>query len=161
MATIRPEYPPLYGLGPCRTSLESIGDICVARFPTSDTRAKLFEGLQQFAGLLAASNLTCELWVDGSFVTEKLDPKDVDCVLWVRTYDVLPLTFEQKLLVQEASNGIYRGWGLDLYVELERSPTDKYHSQFMGQKRYWENQWGHDRNNARKGFAVIGFGGRI
>ncbi len=38
------------------------------------------ENLEHACDRLASVSLPAELWVDGSFLTEKLDPKDVDIV---------------------------------------------------------------------------------
>ncbi len=40
-------------------------------------------GLEQTIEKLENSHVTGELWIDGSFVTKKIDPDDVDALLCV------------------------------------------------------------------------------
>jgi len=46
-------------------------------------------GLRQVVARITESGISCVLWIDGSFLTEKIDPGDVDLVALVpsRFYD--------------------------------------------------------------------------
>ncbi|HEY0197997.1 MAG TPA: hypothetical protein VGC19_05570 [Rhodanobacter sp.] len=53
-----------------------------ATFAQSEQRAKLFGALKLWAGNLEASGIAAKLWICGSFLTAKPEPKDIDVVLW-------------------------------------------------------------------------------
>jgi hypothetical protein len=62
----------------------TLGDLramCVAAFPLSTTRPPIMDGVEQVVNRLIGAGVKGHLWVDGSFLTEKIDPNDVDCVL--------------------------------------------------------------------------------
>ncbi len=50
-------------------SVEALDDLCVAPFATSASRPRLMAALVRLVTALAASVPTCDVWVDGSFVT--------------------------------------------------------------------------------------------
>lgn len=51
---------------------------CLQPFPNSFARPKLCGQLDAFLSELRALGLLGKLWIDGSFVTAKVDPDDVD-----------------------------------------------------------------------------------
>ena len=59
--------------GVYEVSLEDIG----IRFTWTDRRKKLFEGLKLAIDNLTKANVK-KVWIDGSFVTSKDDPNDID-----------------------------------------------------------------------------------
>ena len=61
-------------------SLEGLHALTVAhhRFVLSRTRPEIMRNLWIVAASLCNWAISCELWIDGSFLTEKIDPKDVD-----------------------------------------------------------------------------------
>ena len=79
----KPEFAPLLAPGRHVMSLESLADLCVAPFETSPTRAKLMASLSAFVAALRTHVVTCDLWVDGSFISAKVDPEDIDLTLLV------------------------------------------------------------------------------
>ena len=51
------------------------------RFQRTDRRPNLFENLEHFAGEARSAGIVAWLLVDGSFVTAKPDPNDIDLVV--------------------------------------------------------------------------------
>ena len=74
------DHPPLYGPGVHRITFDAFGLATVAAFPTSGRRAILFRNLSQWLDALRARGMAGHCWLDGSFLTEKLDPGDIDLV---------------------------------------------------------------------------------
>ena len=72
------EFPPLLPLGFHRLTLIQVRAICVDRFPKSATRASIMDGIDFVVSELHRSGLRLEIWVNGSFLTQKLDPEDSD-----------------------------------------------------------------------------------
>jgi hypothetical protein len=50
-------------------------------FHLSTTRERIMHNLEALVGGLRSRQIPGFLWVDGSFMTEKIDPRDVDLVL--------------------------------------------------------------------------------
>lgn len=83
-------------LGRFSCTLEALEDRFVddPQFVTSSTRSQIFEDFLAVVGLLRAfaPDLIECVWIGGSFVTDRLDPDDIDClfVLHGPTFDALP-----------------------------------------------------------------------
>nr|GFC78556.1 hypothetical protein [Tanacetum cinerariifolium] len=70
------------GWGMHPLSLDDLHGLAVAPFGQDAKRADLFQKLVIWAEAVRASGIAGQLWVDGSFLTEKADPGDIDCILW-------------------------------------------------------------------------------
>ena len=61
-------------------SLEEIGER-FGTFQSTDRRPRLYEKLQAFVRQVRSINLAIAVIVNGSFVTSKVDPDDIDLIL--------------------------------------------------------------------------------
>jgi hypothetical protein len=65
-------------------SIENIGDHFVRPFTSSSTRMLLLEQFISFTSDLSkAVNGPLRVWIDGSFVTLKQNPNDIDLVVFI------------------------------------------------------------------------------
>ena len=64
--------------------LGDLWKLCVERFDTSASRPRLMSSLNSFMNYLTATAGVCDVWVNGSFVTEKNDPSDIDLTVVIR-----------------------------------------------------------------------------
>ena len=80
-------------------TLIEVRQLCVDNFPNSETREPVMNGLEYVVYRLTEAGICGDLWVDGSFLTEKIDPNDVDLLLHIKPdfYDVA--THEQKQII--------------------------------------------------------------
>jgi hypothetical protein len=78
-----PDYQPLLPLGWHPMTLSELRRLCVDQFLLSATRPMLMAGLETIAGRLVTASIVGNLWVNGSFLTEKINPADTDVVLEV------------------------------------------------------------------------------
>lgn len=76
------EYPPLLGAGFHPMSVEALQRLCVEDFPGSTARGDIMAGLLAIYERARALHLPGNMWIDGSFLTQKTDPDDVDIVFW-------------------------------------------------------------------------------
>ncbi|HEL7889741.1 TPA: hypothetical protein ACOEQ0_002592 [Stenotrophomonas maltophilia] len=74
------DFTPLFRAGFHNLDWQKLVELCVDPFPTSTRRPKLCAQLNDFISELRAMGLLGKLWIDGSFVTEKMEPGDVDVV---------------------------------------------------------------------------------
>jgi hypothetical protein len=99
-------------------ALEEIGER-FGTFQSTDLRPRLYEKLQAFLQQVRSTNLAISVIVNGSFVTSKADPNDIDLI------PVLPSSHNHRAeLVPMAYNVLSRRWvgnqyGFDVPVARE------------------------------------------
>jgi hypothetical protein len=93
------DCPPLLPAGEHVRSVEEIRDLCVSNFSLSTTRKAIMDGFLKIVEMLEAERVVCELVVDGSFLTEEIDPDDIDFAVVVtpQFYDACTAS-QRKLL---------------------------------------------------------------
>jgi hypothetical protein len=152
MAT-KPDYPPLLAPGLHKLTFEDIYDLAVLPFSGDAQRAVLFQKFKLWECEVRALGIKGTLWVDGSFLTRKPGPEDVDCVIWrphwIDLANDTPTNRAalSRLFDHSSAKTLY---GLDLYLE---TPTV---DQLVHREAYWKGFFGycHDRTTA-KGFAEV------
>ncbi|MBW3543480.1 MAG: hypothetical protein KY476_24780 [Planctomycetes bacterium] len=149
------EFPALLPIGRHELDLAQLHTLCVDGFPESTTRAELMHSLEDIATRLRSSGVRGELWIGGSFVTEKLDPDDVDVVLRRQASSCDDWTLEERAAVDWLASGLAESHRCDTYLLLEwpESHPDYWFGEYM--YAYWLRQWGFGRDNSLKGIAVI------
>lgn len=126
----------------------------VTCFQTSQTRNKIFISLMNFLKLIHSIGDPDELWVDGSYVTNKVNPNDADIVMFLNAPEMIILG--PQINVLRAS---FRE--LDIYFALAiSSENQKQLSQddfFIAAnlRNYWKGQFGFDRADTPKGIVRL------
>jgi len=69
-------------------------------FKYAKARGKLFDGLLRALTHAAQSGVPFEAWVDGSFLTQKLNPKDADVVLRIQYTDWDRASKQQRGMIE-------------------------------------------------------------
>ena len=150
----KPDFPPLLQPGMHNLTIQELYTLAVAPFAQDQRRHFLYEKLIAWVGALQALGVSGTLWLDGSFLTEKPEPGDIDCVFWsphwVNGGVNVTAAMQQQvahLLDKAAAESLFN---LDLYVELP-APEMVFH-----REAYWRGVlgFGHDRTTA-KGFAEV------
>jgi hypothetical protein len=75
------EYPPLLAPGFTEIALGDLDRLFVEPFDPPYARRNLVKRLRELLAVLQEIGLECEVWIDGSFSTNKLEPSDVDVVI--------------------------------------------------------------------------------
>jgi uncharacterized protein DUF6932 len=98
-----------------------------------------------------------ELWIDGSFLTEEIDPKDVDLVL------VLPERFEDTATDEQL--GVWDWWDdgheagellkCDTFILAKLPIADPEFAEFARQEAGWKKWFGTNRQGRAKGIGRI------
>jgi uncharacterized protein DUF6932 len=78
LGTGKVEFPPLLPAGFHEMPLPALRHLCVDGFPLSTVRAGLMGGIEAICGSLSTALVPASVWIDGSFMTQKIDPADVD-----------------------------------------------------------------------------------
>lgn len=119
-------------------------------------------GLVQVIERLEQANVRGEIWIDGSFITEKIDPADVDILLHVGAEFYDNANIEQQEAVDWVNSNLKMTHLCDSYVlvEEDRQGQDRTVNEWL--RSYWIRQFGFSRDAADlKGMAVYTLPGRI
>lgn len=130
--------------------------LCVNRFNMSITRAGIMDGLERVLGLLNRTGFRLEVWVNGSFMTEKFNPEDSDVAVRVQgeDFDAAPPAQRAELL-HLATADLKPDHRCDLYVFPEYGAGHPLHDFGQWRRAYWLNKFGYSRAEQPKGLAVI------
>jgi hypothetical protein len=147
------EYPPLFAPGFHYMTVSEIWERCVHDFPLSSTRAAIMDGLEAVVARVVSIGIEGELWVDGSFVTEKIDPRDADIVLRIAAelYGVP----EKREVINWINSNLKDSHRCDSYTLSEYPPSDPLYPEGELDRSYWHRQFGFSRGLEYKGIAVI------
>lgn len=146
------EFSPLLtpGIHPC--SETDLAAITVTAYPASVRRSSLFGGLQAWLAELRAIGFTGRCWLDGSFLTEKQEPDDIDLVIFLDGNWSVPITPS----IQAAASRLFdkalvrAQYGLDVYMVDTRDP------QAVVMTSYWRGWYGFCRDGlTAKGIAEV------
>ncbi|MBX9893761.1 MAG: hypothetical protein K2Y09_01080 [Nitrosomonas sp.] len=145
------EHSPLLPPGIHDVQEPELGNHFLKKFPTSTTRASLISGLQRYITLLKSYGVQFELWIDGSFTTDKVNPNDIDLVVFFNfeELDALPLETQLRLEGLVDRYTAKQNFGCDVFVS---NKDDHDH------RSYWRGWYGFDRNENPKGIARIAVG---
>ena len=139
--------------------LSRLKALAVDAFPASTERPRIFAELERLAADIEAHRLIGELWVDGSFLTQKVtpEPDDIDVSF---TIDVANLDNKdaatQYFVIHTLNGGNKYSALLDTYICILFPGGDPRRAASMEQ--YWAEKWGIGWDDRLKGFAVIKFG---
>jgi uncharacterized protein DUF6932 len=120
----------------------------LSSFQNSTTRAQLILGLQRFLNALRKIGIPFEVWIDGSFTTNKENPNDVDLVAFASTADVNSL----DPVKQHRLAGLFErittrhSFGCDVLFSVAED---------QNLRSYWRGWYGFDREEQPKGIARI------
>jgi hypothetical protein len=156
----KPEFRPLLPLGRHPHSVQELEALCVTAFPTSQTRRAIMDGLVQVVERLLADRIEGEIWVDGSFLTEKTDPEDVDIVLRCRGEWVERSNKAQQAAILWVAGNLHDSHHCHSFVLFEFDEGHPMHVVSHYWYCYWMRQWGfsrgsEDRPQEMKGIAVL------
>lgn len=138
--------------------MEQLEEKCVNPFPLSSSRKPIIEGFKTFIERLKDAKFVGEIWVDGSFTTKKIDPKDIDVV--VRCDGVRYNTDEQyREVVDWVIENQKKTLKCDSYAMLEYPVGHDLHEEGDWWHAYWKVKWGFSREEDPKGIVVVKLGG--
>lgn len=127
---------------------ETLTERLVKPFTGSRRRELL---LDRLLALLAEVEKVCiftEAWIDGSFVTDKKEPNDVDLVLWYNTVSsISPRELRTYRELKDSELMMFR-FRCDLYVVRNDLPRER---------AYWKKFFGTTRAGTPKGIIRVYF----
>lgn len=151
-----PLFGPLFPAGLHAITPDELYKICVEAFPLSVTRKPIFTNLLEVIQSLTARSIFGDLWIDGSYVTTKFNPRDVDLVLCVSS-NLYDNCSTEQLAVFEwfESDALHTDYRCDGYISIEWPQGDPLYASGVATRDYWSNLFGHTRDGFEKGIPVI------
>jgi hypothetical protein len=114
------------------------------------------DGLDKLVAMLQAERIQGEFWVNGSFLTEKMNPRDSDVVLCLSDTFFSSATPTQKTLVQWFHNADLKpGYLCDSYVHVDYPVGHPLYATGDVMRSYWKRQYSFSRRVEFKGVAVL------
>jgi len=143
---------------PC--SLSDLKAFFVDRFE-SDTRQGNFDNYIRYSTALKAllGGIEIRQWINGSFVTKKTNPKDIDVVSFVSHLSIKSLGTKLNDFRPPESWNVF---GIDGYIIENHPPKSKLRTFTQLDMVYWRNQFGFSKPNrngvkSAKGFLEINY----
>lgn len=130
--------------------LDEFEKIFVNSFNESQSRKAIFNGFIKWMKQLLTFCYPDEIWVDGSFVTNKVNPNDMDIVVFV---DLIVLYNNKRELEEMRKFGEENL--CDTYIAF--SPNEHYpgNIKLVNHRNYWKGQFGFDREDNPKGIVKL------
>lgn len=113
------------------------------------------DGLERIAAKLREKKVEGDIWVDGSFMTEKINPEDSDIVLHVQASFYDNAGPEQIEVIEWVKGNLKAALDCDSYLFVEYPNTPPWSGISEWTKAYWIRQFGFSRKNQFKGMALI------
>ncbi|MEO3990869.1 DUF6932 family protein [Pseudocitrobacter cyperus] len=150
-------FPPLLPPGFHDLDDSSIKRLCVDQFPESTRRGMLYYNYTQLISNIRSlqQQFKCfiELWIDGSFTTEKPEPDDIDILLVIdhALLDKVPVMFQPQIEKLLDRPFIKHNYNIDLLLLYKNHAGCDYENDRM----YWRGVFCHDREDTPKGIARL------
>lgn len=146
------EYPPLLDAGFYPMDWTQLYQLTVQQFDASSNRETLLASLAICLETLHEQGIPGTLWIDGSFLTQKLNPNDIDAILVMHEEQFHALDHSQREVLEAwVSTNHKEALQCDTYfmiVEPDVPESDWGYA-------YWVRQFGFSRSNQMKGIAVL------
>jgi len=94
------DCPPLLPAGEHPFDLEQLKAITVYNFPLSTTRREVFSGFERLIRDLRGVQILGDVVIDGSFLTEEINPDDIDFALCVAPEFYATCSPEQRKILE-------------------------------------------------------------
>ncbi len=134
-------------------TVDSLEEHFVTGFPTSTTRPNIIEGYKRHNFAVNALGISGEQFLDGSFVSTKNDPGDIDLVQFSDSDSVDELSALDKIIFGSlfAGQATKATHLCDAYFCPTVPETDPRYPKLRSARKYWLGEFGYDRQDKPKG----------
>lgn len=148
------EYEPLLGQGFHELSLKQLEEICVSNFPNSETRLTIFNNIKGLFSKIEEQKLSLEIWLNGSFLTKKLNPNDCDLVTAVPLEIYESCNNTQLDLLKKIKDNLKNELLCDSYTYIVYPHHHANVKLNESNYNYWKYLFGNCRNRQPKGIGI-------
>ncbi|MHA6685360.1 DUF6932 family protein [Mesorhizobium sp. A556] len=151
----KPDFTPLLAPGRHYLKLREFYERFVRGSKKEACREQLYLGLEELVQRFLRVKIPCEFWIDGSFLTEKEEPSDIDVSIFIDLDVREQLTPEQEDLIEKANDiGYINGVDSFVFVVYPRG-HDLFHTE-LDEGHDWGRQYGLENSEFwLKGFVVM------
>jgi hypothetical protein len=151
------EFPPLLQPGLHKMSVDELKTKVVDAFPLSGKRPQLWQHFIEVLDQIKKAGLKGEIWVDGSFLTEKINPGDVDFVFDVPVHLLeKPTPQQEELLHKLADKGFKKTERLHTFVMFSAPVVHSQYAESVRLHTQWQKDFGFSYvDKTPKGIAVL------
>jgi len=138
-------------------TVDEVETVLVDGFPTSMRRRPLFESWKALReAITRIVSVTIER-IDGSYVTKKDEPEDIDLVTHIpgaelEALDAADRAMLRGLVSHKISQALH---DCDSYYCAVFPPGHPHHAVYQAAFDYWDKWFGHDRNGRPKGYVEV------
>jgi hypothetical protein len=152
------EFPPLLAPGRHEMSRRELRQLCVEQFGHSTRRAKLFVELSDFIDDFSEIVPSFLCYIDGSFITTKLDPDDIDLHVVIEREVFESLSEQVKRQIEDESelNSDYTYLFVTVIIRYEYG--HEYYRSSCKDEELWMDFWSVGREKWLKGVPIIRVG---
>ncbi|MFL5385504.1 MAG: DUF6932 family protein [Longimicrobiaceae bacterium] len=148
---VKSEYPPLLAPGFHRVKEEELAALFVDSFSSPDRRRRLLARFHALIDHVREWNIPCDVWIDGSFATEKPDPQDVDALFVFDGEAVNRASSElhaamSAVFGREGHRDTKLRYGCDAYMVINQDEQTR---------SYWRGWFAFTRSDEPKGVPVL------
>lgn len=120
------DFPPLLAPGRHFLTLDELRIRCVRRFSSREIRRRLYLNFEQLVQEILSHQIACHIVIDGSFLTEKPEPADIDFLISIDSEQYGSLPAKALELLQAIGNFNYIDKQLDgwLYIYYPRGHSN-------------------------------------
>ncbi|MGG3871697.1 DUF6932 family protein [Brevibacillus laterosporus] len=118
-------------------------------FPESTNRPNVFAGLVKFLKELDNVLIPHSIWLDGSYLTKKLEPNDIDLVVFYELEDISGDETRANVILDIIKNRSSY-YLCDAYFCYAPNPRIDPNT-----RNYWRGQFGFDRDDQPKGMILL------
>ena len=130
-------------------SLSAFEHKFVVSLPNNDRRRNIMKRFAAFLSVLSPLGVVTEIWIDGSFVTAKETPDDIDVVVFFSESSVNDLdAVKQSRLRYLGANP--EASKIRFMTDVRFAPDSD-----QGLRSYWRGWFGYNRNEEPKGFIRL------
>ena len=127
---------------------ENLTELLVSPFADLQHRKLLLSHLLALFVEVGNVCVFTEAWIDGSFVTDKKEPNDIDVVLWYNAVSTISPRELRTYRELKDSKLMMHHYRCDVYLVKNGNDT---------LRKYWENWFGKDRTGHPKGIVRVTF----
>jgi len=146
------EYDPLLPAGFHDIDIDKLDDLFVNNFTNNTRRSHLVSQLRIFLNELSRVNAKFEIWLDGSFLTLKDEPDDIDLLIVYDINQINALTVNERKIINSL---LFNRDTMKIRYDLDISPCLKDN---VNERSYWRGWFGFARNEVPKGIARFEYG---
>jgi len=158
MGDAQQDWPPLLPSGLHEMTIAEMRALCVDKFPLSSTRKRLMDGLEEVLQKIHSCGVKTTIWVDGSFLTLKIDPADTDIVFIAEASIYNSNTKYRSLLDWVITSEPFDKHGCHAYTAFPTEEEGDLKICWEVERAYWLDQYGYGRDKVAKGIAVLTIG---